>query len=205
MLKFFKGQSAKLNVHFFPDLPLKNKIKFEKERTICGYFGRKYLNYRIIVTSTSYSNDEPLDILIEALRYIHKKDKILCVVTGKTKKDTNFKDNFQKNVKNVELRQLWLEGHDEYLKVLNSCDLGISFHKSTSGIDFPMKLVDMISVGIPVCSIYYEELEAWKRIKTFSSPLELYDIIKSCPKIEKTEDYAGPYWEEYSTKLLKVL
>jgi len=205
MLRFFKGKKKDLNIHCFPDLPLETKIKWERDKIRKKYFGQKYLEHRIVVSSTSYSKDEDLNLLINALKGITEEDKILCVITGKISQNNQFKEAFQKNIKNVELKQLWMKDHIDYLKVLSSCDLGISFHKSTSGLDFPMKIIDMISVGIPVCSIFYEEMKNWKKISTFSSESELFDIIKTCSKIENTESYKGPNWEEYSSKLLGLL
>mmetsp|Transcript_9409 Transcript_9409/g.11707 ORF Transcript_9409/g.11707 Transcript_9409/m.11707 type:complete len:473 (+) Transcript_9409:165-1583(+) len=123
---------------------------------------RNISNYKILVSSTSFTPDEDFNLLLNALdqydkSLVEKKlPPILIIITGKGP----LKNQFLQKVKqlnlldNVIIKNAWLSSED-YPLVLSVADLSISLHTSSSGIDLPMKIVDFFGCGIPVITLYF--------------------------------------------------
>jgi beta-1,4-mannosyltransferase len=54
----------------------------------------------------------------------------------------------------VHVRAEWLSPQ-AYAEVLGAADLGLSLHRSSSGVDLPMKIADMFGAHLPVCALDY--------------------------------------------------
>jgi len=127
----------------------------------------------LVVTSTSWTADEDFDMLIEGLgmyeraaREMNSKGeekgtgmlpKVVMLVTGRGEN----RDRYMERVIKLEVeegwewvrcRSVWLSSN-AYPILLGSADLGISLHSSSSGLDLPMKVVDMFGCGLPVCAL----------------------------------------------------
>lgn len=82
------------------------------------------------------------------------------MITGKGPEKKKYEDYIKgKKIKwvKLEIYTLWLEPQD-YPLLLASADLGVCLHYSSSGVDLPMKVVDMLGCGLPVLSINYKWL-----------------------------------------------
>nr|XP_011460733.1 PREDICTED: chitobiosyldiphosphodolichol beta-mannosyltransferase [Fragaria vesca subsp. vesca] len=163
----------------------------------------------LIVSSTSWTPDEDFGILLEAAvmydrrvaailneddsnkeeilwkemqsgkQYLHPR--LLFVITGKGPEKQKYEEKIRRlKLKRVAFRTAWLSAED-YPLLLGSADLGVCLHTSSSGLDLPMKVVDMFGCGLPVCAVSYscikELVQVEKNGLLFSSSSELADEL----------------------------
>jgi beta-1,4-mannosyltransferase len=120
----------------------------------------------------------------------------------------------------VTVRTAWLTT-DDYARLLASASLGISLHTSSSGVDLPMKVVDMFGAGLPVLG--WDRFQAWPELVTegvngmgFGSSGELLDhlvdLFENPGKLERIRTGArkesnrrwNDEWDPIAGKLLGV-
>ncbi|CUV07165.1 unnamed protein product [Cryptosporidium hominis] len=145
----------------------------------------------VLITSTSWTPDEDLNLLLEGLveydklvskqlgngNLSKKLPDIFLIITGKGPNKNLWLEKASKTeMKHVSIRTVFVEA-DDYPKLLACSDLGISMHYSSSGLDLPMKVVDMLGAGIPIISFSYptinELLKSEKLELLFSNSQEL--------------------------------
>nr|XP_039249973.1 chitobiosyldiphosphodolichol beta-mannosyltransferase-like [Styela clava] len=119
-----------------------------------------------IVSSTSWTEDEDFSILLNALK-MYEKTKlnnenlpdVICAITGKGPMKKYYLNEISKiDWKHVQIVTPWLTAED-YPLLIGSADLGVCLHTSSSGLDLPMKVVDMFGCGVPVAAIAFNCLE----------------------------------------------
>lgn len=131
---------------------------------------------RLLVSSTSWTADEDFSILIEALCMYSERaltthpqlPEILTIITGKGPQKEAYLSQIQRleeegKLEMARIRTAWLSIED-YAALLATADLGVSLHMSSSGVDLPMKVVDMFGAGLPV--IGWDQFEAWPELVT---------------------------------------
>ncbi|PWY75330.1 beta-1,4-mannosyltransferase [Aspergillus sclerotioniger CBS 115572] len=130
---------------------------------------------RVLVSSTSWTADEDFSLLIEALcQYSDLAEtcpdlpSILAIITGKGPQREMYLRQIAEleqagKLKKATIRTAWLTIED-YARLLASASLGVSLHTSSSGVDLPMKVVDMFGAGLPV--VGWNRFEAWPELVT---------------------------------------
>jgi beta-1,4-mannosyltransferase len=159
---------------------------------------------RLIVSSTSWTPDEDFSILLDALvGYAASSANggipipILAVITGKGEQKKMYEDQVKALevaglLSGIRIMTAWLSVR-EYAGLLACADLGISLHKSTSGVDLPMKIVDMFGAGLPVAA--YSAYESFSELvkegvngRGFETAEELSSILQELFISESGED-----------------
>ncbi|KAK6157477.1 hypothetical protein DH2020_011725 [Rehmannia glutinosa] len=163
----------------------------------------------LLVSSTSWTPDEDFGILLEAALMYDRRvaaslgeddstgdevvwneirdgkqfsyPRLLFIITGKGPEKEKYEEKIRKlSLKRVAFRTMWLSAED-YPLLLGSADLGVCLHTSSSGLDLPMKVVDMFGCGLPVCAVSYscikELVDVEKNGLLFSSSAELADEL----------------------------
>lgn len=122
---------------------------------------------RLLVSSTSWTPDEDFNLLLDALRVYSSSEKalppILAIITGKGPQKEIYLERIKSLMEDGKLSRVtilsaWLSAED-YAALLACADLGVCLHMSSSGVDLPMKVVDMFGAGLPV--VGYGDYESW--------------------------------------------
>jgi len=121
----------------------------------------------VVVSPTSWTRDEEISLLIDAAaifdRMILEREKsssmtfpgMVVAITGKGP----MREAYEKRIatlalKKVRIKTLWLNPED-YRSMLAASHLGVCCHRSSSGLDLPMKISDLLGAGIPICALDY--------------------------------------------------
>ncbi|KPP74201.1 chitobiosyldiphosphodolichol beta-mannosyltransferase-like [Scleropages formosus] len=120
----------------------------------------------LLLSSTSWTEDEDFSVLLKALKAYEGFVKggatlpsLVCVITGKGPQKEHYRRIIDSmNFTHVHICTPWLEAED-YPMLLGSADLGVCLHKSSSGLDLPMKVVDMFGCCLPVCAVHFACLD----------------------------------------------
>jgi beta-1,4-mannosyltransferase len=148
-----------------------------------------------IVCPTSWTEDEDFDVAIEAVLRLEERIRgweasepsrrfpdLVILVTGDGTRRAEFERRFAGlPARRIQLRARWLEPED-YPRVVGSADLGLCLHRSSSGLDIPMKVADLFGAGVPVLALDYGACLA-ERVRhgdnglLFSTSRQLADVL----------------------------
>ncbi len=189
-----------------------------------------------VVSPTGWTADEDFDVVIDAVLQIEDRIRgweaggpqrrfpdLVVLVTGDGTRRAEFERRFAGlPARRIQLRTRWLDP-DDYPRIVSSADLGLCLHRSSSGVDIPMKVVDLFGAGVPVCALDYGASLA-ERVRHGDNGLlfstarqladELFDLFETFPgsasMLERLRSgarrSARPTWEEgWATEARPVL
>jgi beta-1,4-mannosyltransferase len=119
----------------------------------------------LIVTATSWTADEDIGLLLDAAAKADRALKrsaahgilpdLFILITGAGRLRQAAEERIRRlKLERVHVHTVWLSPQD-YPRLLGAADLGVSLHRSASGVDLPMKIADMFGAGLPVCALNY--------------------------------------------------
>jgi beta-1,4-mannosyltransferase len=122
---------------------------------------------RLLVSSTSWTPDEDFGLLLDALvAYASTTSSpndenealppLLVIITGKGPQRAMYLERIRTltaagRLPNVTIESAFLP-FAAYAALLSCAELGVCLHRSSSGVDLPMKVVDMFGAGLPVAA-----------------------------------------------------
>ena len=120
----------------------------------------------IVVSPTSWTADEDFDLLLDAARHMETLVQPLSPVTSPQRRILvlasgrgALRERFERQLATLALRAItvstiWMEP-DEYPSLVAAADVGLCLHRSASGMDLPMKVMDFFGAAVPVCALNY--------------------------------------------------
>jgi beta-1,4-mannosyltransferase len=171
----------------------------EREHLRQALFSRLEIRSQVpigfIISPTSWTADEDFDVVIDAVRLAEERIRgweaidasrrfpdLVILVTGDGARRAEFERRFAGlPARRIQLRTRWLEPED-YPRIVGSADLGLCLHRSSSGVDIPMKVADLFGAGVPVCALDYGACLA-ERVRhgdnglLFSTARQLADLL----------------------------
>jgi len=122
----------------------------------------------IVVSPTSWTRDEEMSLLLDAAEIFDsmliEQEKLsphtrfpgmIIAITGKGP----MRESYEKRIERIVLKKVWIKtlwlSPEDYGPLLASSHLGVCCHRSSSGLDLPMKICDLLGAGVPVCALDY--------------------------------------------------
>ena len=207
-------------------VPIERADRERFRQALFSRLGTRASTVGFIVCPTSWTEDEDFDVVIEAVTHLEERirgweagdsarrfPELVILVTGDGARRAEFERRFAGlPARRIQLRARFLEP-DDYPRVVGSADLGLCLHRSSSGLDIPMKIADLFGAGVPVCALDYGACLA-ERVRhgdnglLFSTGRQLadvlFDLFEQFPADQKALDrlragarkLARPTWEE---------
>jgi beta-1,4-mannosyltransferase len=108
----------------------------------------------IAVCPAGWTADEDIELLLDALEIL-PGHPMTVYITGDGPKRKGLEPRLLTLRMKGILAETGFLPETEYWNLISRADLGLSLHRSSSGLDLAMKVVDLFSAGAPVCALDY--------------------------------------------------
>lgn len=140
-------------------------------------------NTALAICPTSWTADEAMDLLIDGLQRWDSQPvlpllELLVLITGRGPQRELFEQRLsQISWRRVVVRTAFVDPA-EYRHLLCAAHMGFCLHRSSSGVDLPMKIMDLIGARTPACVLDYgpclaEQIQPGVTALTFRDGQEL--------------------------------
>lgn len=144
-------------------------------------------NSALAVCPTSWGADEDMDLLLAGLELWDSQAnaqplQLMVLITGRGPLREAFEQRLASiSWRRVTLRTAFLDPAD-YRELLRAAHFGVSLHRSSSGVDLPMKIIDLFGARTPTCVLDYssclaEQIQPGHTALTFRSGAEFAQRI----------------------------
>jgi beta-1,4-mannosyltransferase len=114
------------------------------------------------IAPTGWTRDEDMSLLLQAADHLERAwidgpsaRRLVIAITGQGAGRRAFEARLAaRRGERVQIVAAWAEP-DEYPRLVAAADAGICVHRSSSGVDLPMKVCDMLGAGVPACVLDY--------------------------------------------------
>ncbi|XP_054417064.1 chitobiosyldiphosphodolichol beta-mannosyltransferase-like [Pongo abelii] len=163
------GTHSPFRVRSEPEDPATERLAFTERDARSGLLRRLHERPALLVSSTSWTEDEDFSILLAALEKFeqltldgHNLPSLVCVITGKGPlREYYSRLTHQKHFQHIQVCTPWLEA-EEYPLLLGERLAGGSGRRrglkqgEQGGLDLSMKVVDMFGCCLPVCAVNFK-------------------------------------------------
>jgi beta-1,4-mannosyltransferase len=114
----------------------------------------------IVLSPTSWTADEDFDLLLDAVAIAERRmsgraasRRLLMLASGRGKLRASFERRSAiLGLETIAVRTTWFDPA-VYPLAVAAVDAGLSLHRSSSGLDLPMKVVDFLGASVPVIAL----------------------------------------------------
>lgn len=156
------------------------------------------------VISSSWGLDDDFETLIEALKILEERKSftqtLYLFFTGSGPRKSELGARLlQLSSKKIVILIKWLH-FSEYTSLIGSADFTISVHKSSTGLDLPIKILDSFACEVPVLAFNYaptlaELVDQGNNGFFYNNAEELADLIANFNK-KKSWSFPKSTWEK---------